>query len=373
MASGYRSKFYQIYASKVLPMLYDLEKERKRKCTVVYAVELFLFILLICLIILLVSPICFGESSSADGSASFWYMLLVPILIILSIIGLLLIPPSNNKAFKTKVKKTCISEMLSVFGNIHWHGSYLPVPLDIESSDLFSDYSEYELDDVFTGHHNGIGFTVAETVLTKIVHTRKGTRKHTVFKGIILDFPFNKEIKSHTIITPKSDLNSGVVNVGLNISLAILVLGALIFFIFVAPQILFQSPDAVVSMLFIGISLIAAVFGAKKFKKIKLEDVIFDKDYNVASEDQVEARYLITPSFMERFKNLKKAYNSKYVKCALFDNQIMFAISTNKDLFEIGSLFHPLTDSRQIDGFFDEIIAILDIIEEFKLDENTGL
>ena len=147
----------------------------------------------------------------------------------------------------------------------------------------------------------------------------------------------------------------------------------LIFFLVLYPQALLQNVDVVIYSIVAAISLVVAALTAKKFQKVKLEDVIFDKDYNVASEDQVEARYLITPSFMERFKNLKKAYNSKSIKCALFDNQIMFAISTTKDLFEIGSMYHPLTDSRQVDRFFDEIIAILDIIEEFKLDEKTGL
>ncbi len=373
MASGYRSKFFQTYASTVLPILYELEKERKHKCAIIYAIELFLIILLIFSVLFLIFPGSIIGGSSSDAGGSFWYMLLTPIIIVLSVIGILLIPPNSDKKFKTKVKDTCIAQMLAVFGDIQWPGHYLPVPLDIESSDLFSDYSKCKFDDVFTGCHNGVGFTVAETHLTKIVHTRKGSHEETVFKGIVLDFPFNKEVKSHTIITPKNDFNSGVVNVGMNITVAVIMLVALIFFVFVAPQVLFQNPDVAIYVLFAIISLIVAAIGAKKFKKVKLEDVIFDKDYNVASEDQVEARYLITPSFMERFKNLKKAYNSKYVKCALFDNQIMFAISTNKDLFEIGSLFHPLTDSRQIDGFFDEIIAILDIIEEFKLDENTGL
>jgi len=373
MVTGYRSKFFQTYASKVLPMLYKLEKERKRKYAIMLISEIIMSMFLLYMILSWIFPSA-APSVSSDSSIFMFIIFSTPFVFILLIIGLIFVPTIGNKNFKTKVKEDCITEMLSVFGDIQWHGKYLPVPLDIDSSGLFIDYSKCMFDDVFTGCHKGINYTVAEAHLTKIVRTRKGSHEQTVFKGIILDFPFNKEIKAHTIIAPKYDTSAaGVVNVGLNLTIIFIILALLITFAFIAPGALFENMDAVISSVFIVISLILAIIGTKKFKKVKLEDIIFDKDYTVASEDQVEARYLVTPTFMERFKNLKKAYNSKYIKCALFDNQIMFAISTNKDLFEIGSMFHPLTDSKQVDGFFDEIIAILDIVEEFKLDEKTGL
>ena len=344
MAVGYRSKFFQTYASKVLPMLYKFEKERKRKYTTILVSEIVMLIILLYMLLSWIFPSA-APAIPSDSAAFPIFLFLTPVIFVLLIFAIILVPSLGNKKFKTKVKEACIGEMLSVFGDI-----------------------------VFTGCHKGINYTVAEAHLTKIVRTRKGSHEQTVFRGIILDFPFNKEIKAHTIIAPKYDTSAaGVVNVGLYSAIILIILLILSSIAFVAPGALFQNMDAVFSSIFIIISLIAAIIGAKKFKKVKLEDVIFDKDYTVASEDQVEARYLVTPSFMERFKNLKKAYNSKNIKCALFDNQIMFAIYTNKDLFEIGSMFHPLTDSKQVDGFFDEIIAILDIVEEFKLDEKTGL
>ena len=106
-----------------------------------------------------------------------------------------------------------------------------------------------------------------------------------------------------------------------------------------------------------------------KTEKIKLEDTQF----NVSSKDEIEARYLLTPSFIERFKNLQMVYNSRDIKCAFFKDQIMFAINTQKDFFELGSLFVPMSDTRQIEKFYNEIIAIYDMIDYFKLNEKTGL
>ena len=51
----------------------------------------------------------------------------------------------------------------------------------------------------------------------------------------------------------------------------------------------------------------------------------------------------------------------------------MFAISTNKDLFEVGSLFASLDKSRQVNNFFNELTSILNLVDHFKLDQNIGL
>ena len=108
-------------------------------------------------------------------------------------------------------------------------------------------------------------------------------------------------------------------------------------------------------------------------EKLILEDVDFNSQYSVYSEDQIEGRYIVTSSFMERFLNLKTAFKTKQIKCSFYDNKIMFAISTLKDCFEIGSLFKPLTDTKSIEKFFNEIISIYLIIDNFKLDEQNGL
>jgi hypothetical protein len=51
----------------------------------------------------------------------------------------------------------------------------------------------------------------------------------------------------------------------------------------------------------------------------------------------------------------------------------MFAFSTNRNLFEIGSIFRPVGDKKLMRQSFGELIAILRMIDYFKLDENTGL
>jgi hypothetical protein len=45
---------------------------------------------------------------------------------------------------------------------------------------------------------------------------------------------------------------------------------------------------------------------ANNLEKVKLESIDFENRFIVYSNDQVEARYILTPSFMERLVKLEK-------------------------------------------------------------------
>ena len=104
-----------------------------------------------------------------------------------------------------------------------------------------------------------------------------------------------------------------------------------------------------------------------------MEDPEFSKKYKAYSSDQIEGRYLITPAFMEQFKNIQTAFGTNKVKCSFYGNSLMFAISTNKNLFEIGNLFYNLNNPKQMEIFFNELTSIFMLVDYFKLNEKTGL
>ena len=113
---------------------------------------------------------------------------------------------------------------------------------------------------------------------------------------------------------------------------------------------------------------------AKQMQSSKLEDISFDKRFNVHTKDQVEARYLLTTGFMDRLNSLETAFgSSNKIKCSFFDDKIMFAIPNKKDLFELGSLFTPIGSTKSIEKFCDELTAVEEIIDHFKLNEHIGL
>ena len=148
---------------------------------------------------------------------------------------------------------------------------------------------------------------------------------------------------------------------------------SILVYIFVVPDKLVLIPTCVILLLAVLISLFDRNVKQEKLDKITLEDPVFDKKFDVYSSDEVESRYLITTAFMERFNNLNTSFGAKKAKCSFFDENIMFAISTNKNLFEIGNLFQRLDDPNRITEFFNEVASILTLVDYFKLDENIKL
>lgn len=111
----------------------------------------------------------------------------------------------------------------------------------------------------------------------------------------------------------------------------------------------------------------------RNLSRVVLENNNFNKKFSVYSSDQVEARYLVTPSFMEKLYNINTAFGAKNINCSFFDDNLMIAIETDRDLFEFGNLFKPLHEGLKIHQFHREICAIFDLVDYFKLDENIYL
>lgn len=70
---------------------------------------------------------------------------------------------------------------------------------------------------------------------------------------------------------------------------------------------------------------------------------------------------------------IKTAFRAKDIKCSFYNNNLMIALSTNKNLFEVGSLFKSIKDKNCIKQFFIELQSVYDMIDYFKLNEKTGL
>ena len=191
----------------------------------------------------------------------------------------------------------------------------------------------------------------------------------TVFNGIIILIDSNKETKAHTIIETRVETIKKTIK---EISLSVLILWFSI--LSIGNGIHTNNITALVVGIVLPLVIILFIFPKNQMMSMKLEDSDFNKKYIVTTEDQIEGRYLITTGFMDRFKNLQTAFGTKNIKCAFFDNKIMFALHTNKDFFELsGGLFHSLKHPKRVKSFYEETTAIYDIIDYFKLDEKTGL
>ena len=320
--SGYLNRtleFHKIYEEEIIPILKSYKQQKEKadeKNRYDYLGAALCFLSLITFML------------ACSGSVErFYSMILVIVSVLLCLLGSSIMEPMRaelqNNELKKKLffKKKCMSKLLRVFGNIKWYNNCEVIKtVEICETGLFPPILYRITDDEFVGEYQGVKFRMSETKFP--------VNRFIGFTGIILAFEANKSFESHTIIVSK------------------------------------LAPDRHHSF---------------KLEPVTLEDPKFCRDYNVYSSDQTEARYLITPSFMERFRKLKVAFKTTDRACAFLKNKVIFALDSeglsglSKNLFEIDA-YSAFTDDREaINIFYNELTSVLDMAAYFKLDEKTGL
>ena len=88
---------------------------------------------------------------------------------------------------------------------------------------------------------------------------------------------------------------------------------------------------------------------------------------------QVEARYLLTTSFMDRFIQLEMAFPVSRLRCSVKGAEMMILLSTENDLFEIGHIINRIDDVSQYQNMFGEFASVFSFIDVLNLSSKTGL
>ncbi len=224
------------------------------------------------------------------------------------------------KNFESKIKTKIMPEIMKAFGNFNWTQASV-IDIDtIKATRLNDQFETKDDDDNFYGTYKDLSIKINEA---KITYGSRGdydkARTEYIFKGVFVEIDVKKPFKGHTIIRKRRQINS------------------------------------------------------HSYEEVKLEDPEFSRKYYVDSNDQVEARYVLTTSFMERFKNIKNAFRASQMEASLKDNKIIIAISTNRDLFKLGDINKPVNDTKQFTQLLNEFVSILAIVDELKLNQNIGL
>lgn len=307
----YKSNFYKVFHEQVLPALSPLEDERlrKRKLVIIISAIITIIALAIGIIIFLCSY------SSGEFDLGFIGGALVVFFGALSFVY-----SWQKKSFEKHIKEKIMPILLPAFGNFRWTDFGFVSEYELKESQVIPYFEKIKVDDNFAGSYKNVPIKISEMHLTYEARDSKGRRhERTAFKGIVIVLEIPKRFSGHTIVKEKVLINSG------------------------------------------------------PYKEVKLEDPEFSKKFHVRSSDQIEARILLTPSFMERYKNIQHAFSAKTINCSFLGQRLLLAIPVYKDLFALGDLTKPVTDTKQYEIFLEELISIFEIIEELKLYENTGL
>lgn len=98
---------------------------------------------------------------------------------------------------------------------------------------------------------------------------------------------------------------------------------------------------------------------------VRLEDVEFEKQFVVYSSDEVEARYILSTSFMEQIMAFKKKTNAN-IQLSFVGNNINVAIPMKENMFE-PSIRKTVLNFEDIKMYYSQLQFCTAIVDELNL------
>jgi hypothetical protein len=258
---------------------------------------------------------------------------LIIISVALSATGFLwfvIVTYKHKKSYRLNFKSNVVAGIVKLY-NQDWQYLFDSCinQADYEKSGLFrQQIDRYNGDDLVVGQIEKTDFRFSElhTQYKQVTYGSKGQRREhwvTIFRGLFMHADFNKIFLGTTYVLPDT------------------------------AEKLFGS------------------FGQKLQKLssrgdlVKLENQEFEKRFVVYSSDQVEARYILTPSIMEAMVNLSMRFgNSVYF--SFVGSRVYFARSFSHGLFEPG-LFRSGVNYKDAKEMFELFGMISILIQELNL------
>jgi len=227
-------------------------------------------------------------------------------------------------AMSKRVKAELNTTIAPALGLAYSPKPYSPARFDrLREFGLLPSSDRRKFEDHFAGERDGCEFELYEAHLEQRRRSNKRTYYVTVFRGVIIRINFPRKVEGITLITR----DQGMFN---------------------------------------GIQAFGRSLGGNKLERIGLVDPTFEKAFEVYGNDQVLARYMLTPSFMERLLALETSLKGKNVRAAFDEDsgegELLIAAQTG-NLFEVGSMSKPLTEPGRFNKIVEELGHITGLID----------
>ena len=317
-------KLKDIYENELKPELENLETDRKQAAKEVIIAGI------------IGIPSLLMLMGITDGFSTFPFTPTSLVVAVTSIIGVILgfKAASKYNKYRAKFKKEIVGALVNKY-NPEWNFSY-------QSS---ISRGEYQASKIFRKRHNRFnGEDLIEGSIEKTnfkfseLHTeyeQRSSKKQkvykTIFKGLFFKIEFNKELKGETYVLPDK-----------------------------AEKLLGKWGQKLQAGF--GQNILE---GGSYGELVKLENPEFEKEFVVYGGDQIEPRYILTPSLMEAIVNLKKRYYNN-ISLSFIGNNVYIALSVKENLFE-PKLFSTGLNFKHVSKMNSAINIIEVIIHEMNL------
>ena len=105
-----------------------------------------------------------------------------------------------------------------------------------------------------------------------------------------------------------------------------------------------------------------------RYKKVEMEDAEFNKMFRIYAQNEHDAFYILTPSLMEKIKNLARTVSGKLLLCFI-NNELHIGLYNYKDSFE-HSVYKKIDEEKINDDISKEIKIITNFVDELDLDNS---
>ena len=233
---------------------------------------------------------------------------------------------TSIRLYRASIKTEIFPKIVGFIQGLSYEPEYNSDVRKYEKYDILPSYDREICEDHIKGTYKGLEIELVEASLQKRkVFRRSKLDTKEVFSGLLIKLNVAKNFKGKTIITADGGFVKNFFN----------------------------------EM-------------GQELEYIKLEDPEFENVFEVYSDDQVDARYLLTTSFMERLIDVRKVFNSDNMKCSFFDRSLFMVVPLEKNMFEPGPINKPEDFIDDAKSLLKEIQTIFDISDTLKLDMEIG-
>ena len=110
------------------------------------------------------------------------------------------------------------------------------------------------------------------------------------------------------------------------------------------------------------------LFSKKKFNKVELEDIEFNKIFKVYAEHDEDAFYVLSPGTMEKIKTLRNGTKGKILLCFI-NNKLHVGLYNGLDMFE-PRIFKKVNLQQEEEKVLGQIKIITNFVDTLNLDND---
>jgi hypothetical protein len=252
-------------------------------------------------------------------------MVFVFALIVSAVIGALAFKFIGG-GYKREFKWRIIGKIVQFLDpELSYHPDGLIDKYTFKASNLFKHrIDRYKGEDLVRGRVDKTDVVFSELHAEYKSGSGKDSHWHTIFKGLFFIADFNKDFRGQTVVLPDT-----------------------------------------AEKLFGGLGKMLQEWNFSRADLIKLEDPEFEREFAVYGYNQIEARYILSTSLMQRILDFKRKTGTK-IYLSFTGSKVYVAVSMNRNMFE-PKYFSKLDTFDPIFDYYRDLSFAIGIVDDLNL------